>query len=369
MDILILNWKDIKNPDVGGAEIILYELSKRLVADGHTVTWFCRSFPGALPSEVINGIRVIRRGNRYTVYWQAYVYYRSLKKKPDRVLDCVNTICWQAPHYVPVDKHIAYVNQLAREVLFYELPWGISHMAFLLERLEYFTYRRSRFLCYSESVANDLVTFGIPTRHISTFPIGIDTERYVPGEKSPDPLFLFVARLTPMKRPDRCVAAMRTVVSKYPNAKLAIVGYGPMERTLLRMIKRNKLTGNVQLVNRDHLYFDKHPKDQKVKLMQAAWALLLPSVKEGWGLVVTEAGACETPSIVSHVTGLIDSVKNGQTGIVLTQDPSPSELSDAMISIIANDKRRVSLSQNARKRAITYTWDKSYAKFKQLIKK
>ncbi len=363
MNALILNWKDIKNPDVGGAEIILYELSKRLVREGHTVTWFCRSFKGAKPEETIDGIRIIRRGNRFTVYWEAYKYYRSLSVKPDKVLDCVNTICWQTPLYVPKEKRIAYVNQLAKEVFFYELPPILSYIAYVLEPLEYLTYRDTKFLCYSESVKKDITTFGIPETNISTFPIGIDHNRYKPGKKSRDPLFLFVARLTAMKRPDLCVEAMRIVVQKYPTAKLAIVGYGPMEKKLHDMIQTHKLEKNVYVVNKDHLFFDTDPKDQKVKLMQQAWALLLPSVKEGWGMVVTEAAACGTPGIVTKVTGVQDSVLHGKTGVHISSEPSAGELAESMLLLISDGKKLLSLSHAAKKYSDTFEWETSFRIF------
>ena len=60
MNVLILNWKDIKHPEVGGAEIILYELAKRLVKDGHEVNWFCRSFPEGKRFESVDQIKIVR---------------------------------------------------------------------------------------------------------------------------------------------------------------------------------------------------------------------------------------------------------------------------------------------------------------------
>lgn len=363
MDILIFNWKDIRNPDVGGAEIILYELAKRLVKDGHTVTWFCRSFADGKSEEIIDGIHIIRRGNRFTVYWKAYQYYRSLFVKPDKVLDCINTICWQTPLYVPKEKRVAYVNQLAKEVFFYELPPIISHIAYMLEPFEYQSYKDTKFLCYSDSVRKDIITFGIPEKNISTFPIGIDHTRYVPGKKSKDPLFLFVARLTRMKRPDLCVEAMEIVIKKYPKAKLAIVGYGPMERELEHMIRTKGLEKNVFLVNKGALFFDKTSKDKKVKLMQESWALLLPSVKEGWGMVVTEAALCATPTIATDVTGLHDSVIAEKTGIMLSPDPSIKELSDSMLRLVGDNKLRQRLSEEARVCGEQFTWNFSFATF------
>jgi glycosyltransferase involved in cell wall biosynthesis len=368
MDILILNWKDIKNPDVGGAEIILYELAKRLVREGHTVTWFCRMFDGGNVTETYDGINIVRRGNRFSVYWEAYRYYRSLKHKPDKVLDCVNTICWQTPLYVPREKRIAYVNQLAKEVFFYELPPVISHIAYALEPIEYLTYRTTQFLCYAKSVKKDLATFGIPEGNISLFPIGIDHARYNPGKKSPYPLFLFVARLARMKRPDLCIHAMRLVIRRHPDAKLAIVGYGPMERQLAEMIRSYRMTGSVSLVNKDALFFDKTPKDKKVTLMQQAWALLLPSVKEGWGMVISEAAASGTLSIVTRVTGLMDSVTDGRTGIMLSANPTPDELAAAMERVIADTEGRHAMEKQALSAVAALTWEKSYDKVRGYLK-
>jgi len=61
MKILILNWRDIKNPLSGGAEILTHELSKRLVAEGHVVIQFSSRFDGSKEEEVIDGVRIIRK--------------------------------------------------------------------------------------------------------------------------------------------------------------------------------------------------------------------------------------------------------------------------------------------------------------------
>ena len=139
--------------------------------------------------------------------------------------------------------------------------------------------------------------------------------------------------------------AMRVVVKKYPKAKLAIVGYGPMENKLEDMIQKYGLEKNVYLVNKNTLYFDKDPKDAKVKLMQQAWALLLPSVKEGWGMVVTEAAACSTPSIVTSVTGLIDAVEHNKTGIVVDYDISADGFANQILSLISDRAQSTTLGK------------------------
>lgn len=367
MDILILNWMDIKNPLMGGAEIILYEFSRRLIRDGHRVTWFARGFQGAKKQEVIDGIKIIRGGNKYTVYFAAYRYYVSLAIKPDKVVESINTVCWQTPLYVPKQKRIAYVNQLAKEVLLYQLTFPFSFISYLVEPLQYLTYKHTKFLCYSPSVRRDIALFGVPINNIHAFQLGIDHDRYKQGKKSVDPLFIFVARFVKMKRANLCIEAMTHVVQIQPRAKLALVGYGPEEKKMQVEIQKRGLAKNVFIVNKDNLFFEKNMKDMKVRLLQEAWALLLPSVKEGWGMVVTEAAACGTPAIVSNVTGLMDSVVHRKTGLIISPHPTALELSDAMIQIIKNTKVRKQLSDGALAWSKRFNWNNSYPSFLALL--
>lgn len=368
MDILILNWKDVKNPEAGGAEIIAFEFARRLAEKGHRVTFFSRAFDKCLGDEIINGVRVIRRGNKFSVYLKAYFYYKSLKKKPQKVIDMVNTICWQTPLYVEKKRRIVYVNQLAKEVLFYQFVWPLSLIAYFLEKFEYFTYRKSKFICYSKSTKEDLISFGIKEENINIFSLGVDHDRYVKiGNKDKNPLFVFVARLVKMKRADLCIKSMRKIVEKYPKASLYILGNGPDEKRLQELVVKEELKENVKFINKNNFFVDKNVKDLKVKLMQRAWALLLPSVKEGWGMVVTEAAACGTPAIVSNVTGLRDSVISGKTGIILSKNPSGDELSQAMIRLIEDSQLRENLSVQAYQHSQNFSWDKSYGNFSKLV--
>ena len=367
MHILILNWKDIKNPAKGGAEVIAFEFASRLVKKGHKVTFFSRDFPGALKEEDINGVHVVRRGNMLTVYFEAFFYYKSLRIKPDRVIDMVNTICWQTPLYVPKDKRVFYVNQLAQEVFFYELPKPLSWIMYSLEWLEYITYKNTKALCYSKSTKNDLISFGIPEKNISIFPMGLDHSRYKPfGKKNENPLFVFVARLVHMKRADLCIKAIALLKKNYPTIKLAIIGNGPEENNLIDLTRKLHLENNVILVNKNNFFLSKKSHDIKIDYMRKSWALLLPSVKEGWGMVVTEAAACGTPAIVSDVTGLRDSVVANKTGIILSSNPTKESLAEAIEKMMDKNIRE-SYSENAIVWSKNFDWDQSFKKFYQLI--
>lgn len=367
MDILIYNWKDINNPEAGGAEIITFEYARRLVRDGHRVTWFSRGYKNARLEEENEGVRVVLRGGLLSTYIRGWQYYRSLKKKPDIVIDMLNTISWQTPLYIERNKRIAYVNQLAREVLFYELNPFLAGICYFLEKFQFKTYRNTKFICYADSTRTDLVRVGIPRKNIELFSLGLDHTRYYPGEKHPTPLFLCVSRLVKMKRTDIAVRAMSIVVRNHPNARLAVVGYGYQRESLGGLREELGLTDNVFFVDEDILFLAKSHKDQKVKMMQQAWALIFPSVKEGWGMTVTECAACGTPAIVTDVTGLRDSVRKGVTGLMIGAHPAPEELAAAMIRIVENHELREKLSKNAIEWSKNFNWDKSYRQFRDII--
>lgn len=363
MEILIYNWKDKKNPDRGGAEISLFEIATRLVRDGHNVTLFARTFDGALPEEAVGGVQVVRRGGLLTTYWHGYRYYRSLVHKPDVVVDILNTLIWQTPLYVK-GKHFAYVNQLAREVLLCELPPVIAQIAYYLERLQFFFYKKTPFICIAPSVKEDLVSIGIPRESITPIRLGLDHAEFSPGTKAATPTFLCINRLVKMKRTDACIEAMHHVVNTYPNAVLNIIGFGYDKPRLEKMVRDLKLEQNV--------FFKKVPffaigEESRTSLMQSAWALLFPSVKEGWGMTVTEAGACKTPSIVSDVTGLKDAVHANKTGLVLSKHPTPEEISRAMIQLIEDQSLRERLSVGALAWAGEMDWEKTYQEFRAII--
>jgi hypothetical protein len=77
MNILIYNWRDIKNPATGGAEVLTHEIAKRLVLKGHKISLFTAAFAGCKEKETIDGVEIIRSGGRFTVYLKAPQYYKK----------------------------------------------------------------------------------------------------------------------------------------------------------------------------------------------------------------------------------------------------------------------------------------------------
>ena len=75
MNILVVNWQDIRNPNAGGAEVHLHEVFTRIARMGHRVTLYCSSFPGAPREETIDGMHIVREGGRYFFNLRPFMAY------------------------------------------------------------------------------------------------------------------------------------------------------------------------------------------------------------------------------------------------------------------------------------------------------
>jgi glycosyltransferase involved in cell wall biosynthesis len=161
-------------------------------------------------------------------------------------------------------------------------------------------------------------------------------------------LFVAVGRLVEYKRIDlllRLWERVRPVVG----GRLLIVGDGPERESLERVAGPGvEFTGHVS-------------ESRKHELLCSAWLLLHPSALEGWGLVVTEAAARETPAIAFDVPGLRDSVVDGQTGVLARGE---SSFAAAWCALALSAHRRELMGKAARDRAARFRWDRTVRQFR-----
>ena len=355
--VLILNWRDITHPQGGGAEKVTHEIARRWVAWGHRVTLFCASFSGALPEEVIDGVHIVRRGHQRTVHWEAYRYYtKQLRGRCDVIIDEVNTIPFFAPLYArePV---IMYNNQLAREVWRYEAPFPLSAIGYIVEPAYLQVYRRTPIMTISHSTEHDLRRLGLPGPY-TIIPMSIDTEacETLPpiDTKAHVLTLIFVGRVVPSKRVDHIIRALKYLQrDNAVGAQLWIIG--AWDNGYRRMLDRQI----VELGLSDHVTFFGHvDRATKETLMARAHVFIMTSVREGWGLVVTEANALGTPAVVYDVPGLRDSTLNGKTGLVCSRN-TPAEISRAVMLLQQNPALYTRLRAAAWSMARKLNWDET----------
>jgi glycosyltransferase involved in cell wall biosynthesis len=173
-------------------------------------------------------------------------------------------------------------------------------------------------------------------------------------EKETEPLIIFSGRLKKAKRPDHVIHAFRFVKRRIPSAKLWILGEGPFRSEL------EKIAG-------DGIRFFGH-LDNSVRreLIKRGWVLVNPGIREGWGLNVIEANALGVPCVGYCVPGLKDSIKDGQTGLLV--EPSIQTLATAIIEILNNQPLRMMLSENALEYSKTFSWDTAADTFMRNIR-
>lgn len=344
MHILILSWRDTKNPLSGGAEYFLHELAKRLTNKGHKVTLFTSNFPGGKKFEVLNGVQTHRQGDKWTVHLKAYRWYkRQTPKTIDLIIDNFHALPFFTPFYAKVPI-ISLIHEITRKLWFAESSFPINILGFLTEPLFFLPYRKTHFLVASNSTKDDLIKLNHPANNITVFFQGID---FKPLKKLPKktvfPQLLCLSRISHTKRLEHAIEAMKFINNKIPSAKLIIAGTGKSNyiSKLQLKIKKLKLEKHVKLIG--HVT----GKD-KQNILKQSWLILGTSIREGWGLAITEAAAFATPAVTYNIPGFKNSVKNNKTGILVT-DQKPEKLAQAAILLIKNHKLRHRLALNCLK--------------------
>jgi len=282
------------------------------------------------------------------VHKHAFQHYRGrLRDRFDVVIDEINTIPFFTPLWSDVPT-FAMIWQLAREVWWYESPFPINAIGYAIEPVYLRTYRRAPVLTFSESTRTDLVRLGF-RGEIIVVPPGIESFDVPATAKGPDPTFIYVGRIAPSKRVHDIVEAFAMFRHEQRRGRLLLIGTGPT-----RYVQRLDRLAFRLGVSDCFVQCGWLRGDEKRLRMAEADALLMASAREGWGLVVTECNACGTPAVVYDVPGLRDSVRHGETGLVVP--PSPRNLAEGMTQLI-NDRALYARLQSAAKqwsRTFTY---------------
>ena len=321
MRILILNWKDLTHPSAGGAEVLTEQVARELVARGHHVTLFCAAVAGKPEREHVAGVEIVRRGSRIGVYRASRGFWEDEGEgRFDVVVDEINTRPFLTPRWIRGTPIVALIHQLAREIWFYETPFPVAAMGrYVLEPWWLRAYRDVPALTVSASSARSLEQYH-GWRNLTVIPEG-HTPHPVPElPKEAQPTVVFLGRLVAMKRPEDAIAAFRLVRGELPSAQLWVIGDGP----LFPRLRRETVPGAE--------FLGRIGGDELVERLARAHVHVATAVREGWGLNVSEAALCGTPSIGYATPGLVDSVPASGGMLV---EPRPEALARALTDFLA----------------------------------
>lgn len=366
MNILVFSWRDSKHPTAGGAEQVMHEHMKGWVTAGHKVTLFSSRFKGGLPKEMLDGMEVVRKGDQYLgVKLAGFLYWQKSKDKFDLVVDQFHGIPFFTPLYVkkPI---LAVLQEVAREVWFLNefpvpLNWLIGLMGYLLEPLIFIFYRKTPFMVGSESAKKDLVRMGISSSRITVVPHGVIVDLPEPmPEKEKINTIAYLGALTKDKGVEDALKTF-AILNRKGDFQFWVVGRGSPEyqNRLSDLCKKLDIYRKVR-------FWGFVKQKQKFDLLVRSHILINPSVKEGWGLVNIEANAVGTPVVSYRSAGLIDSVKEGISGL-LTKENNPMFLADKVVELLNNRESYLKLTKTAVDWSNQFSWPRSRKKSLTLI--
>lgn len=301
---------------------------------------------------MVDGIQTVRIGREEIFNFIAGIWLRRQKwLAADVVIEHLSKVACGLPLFLNDRPFLAHVPHLFREAIFEEVPWPLGVYVYGMESLIPRVYGNSFVWATSRSTADELAALGIQPKNIKVIADGADTA-FFGGDRrpTPQPTVLYVGRIRKYKGVvDPLLKAWALVVGQRPEARLRIVGRGDYERILMEEIARNGLAQSVEFIG----YVT---EERKAELMRAAWFLVYPSVKEGWGLPVIEAGAAGIPAVASDSPGLRDAVQDGKTGLLVAHGDVPA-LAAAMLRLMNDDALRQRLGTAAREWSGNFDWD------------
>jgi glycosyltransferase involved in cell wall biosynthesis len=366
MKVLWLTWKDRTHPLAGGAEVVNEELAKRLIADGHEVIFIVGGYKGGASEESnAHGFKIVRLGSRISVYWKAYRYYKEhLIGWADLVIDEVNTMPFFAKFYVK-EPHVMLIYMLCRNIWFYQLPQPLSTIGYILEPVYMRLIKNQKVITESLSTKYDLQKVGFNGDNIHIISVGLEnpgpTELPSTSEKADILTILSLGSIRPMKQTLHQIKAFEFAKREIPQLKLNVAGdsSGKYGQKVLKAINQSKYA-------QDITYCGRVSADKKMKLMRESHCIVVTSVKEGWGLIVTEANSQGTPAVVYGVDGLRDSVQNNKTGLV-TEHNSPECLAANIVALLKNTRKYRHMREIAWEWSKAITFDNSYKDFIKVL--
>lgn len=354
-------WRDLDDPEAGGSELHAHRIASLWAAAGIDVTVRTSAVAGKPETSRRDGYRVTRRSGRYAVFadvaWQGL---RSGRRPGEGLVEVWNGMPFFSPlwHRGP---RIVFLHHVHAEMWRMVLPRSLASVGELVEsRLAPPLYRRTRIVTLSESSRREIVgMLGLPEDRVTVAAPGVES-RFSPGSgsapgsgpgsapgRSPTPLVLAVGRLVPVKRFDLLIDALVRVRRHVPQLRAVLVGEG-YERPALEAL-RHRLGADdwIELPGR-------LSDDEVADWYRRAWLVASASQREGWGMTLTEAGACGTPAVASDIAGHRDAVMDGRTGLLAE---GVEGLAGAIRQVLEDADLRARLSKGALERARWFTWD------------
>ena len=384
MKILIVSEMSVPYA-VGGGEVRYGLLARELARRGHEVTWLSMRQRQSPDEERIDGVRYLHRGPRIAnpparpllamLRFMVTAFWHVLTHRYD-VIDCQTyaplPAVWLAS-LLSRQKMVATIHDTSTQPVataadpdqpVADDQWVSPRDRFIVRPIETLLYRLPywRIITVSHAVSAALTTrFGVPPERICVVSNGIDTDAIAAAPPATEQVdLLFVGRVIPHKHVDDFLQAVAALAAGRPPQSVrplraAVVGDGPLlaEMTALAAALRvaispashtTETTAAVEFTGSlpDHAAV--------VGRMKSARVLVLPSTREGFGLVLAEAMACGTPCVAYDVPAVREVLADGEAGL-LVAPRDVAGLTAAIAALLDDTPLRERLITAGRKRS------------------
>ena len=375
MKILMLTW-EYPPRVVGGISRVVYDLSHRLIKDGHEVTVVTYRDNADVPEyENDKGVNVYRVDN-YMIHpnnfidWIMQLNFNMLSKATEIInkeggFDVIHAHDWLVTYAakslknaydIPIVATIHATEAGRNSGIHDETQRYINDTEWML------TYESSEVIVNSNYMKNELQRlFGLPYDKINVIPNGVNMNLFNGIERDynfrrkfamdNEKIILFMGRLVYEKGVQHLIAAMPKILSNYHDAKLIIAGRGGM------MDELRAEASNLGL--NDKIYFTGYLNSKQVqKMYKCADVAVFPSTYEPFGIVALEAMLSENPIVVSDIGGLNEIVQHKENGMK-TYCGNPNSIADAILELLYDHKLCAEITKKAKNKVRNeYNWSK-----------
>jgi colanic acid/amylovoran biosynthesis glycosyltransferase len=209
------------------------------------------------------------------------------------------------------------------------------------------TARGRLFLAVSEALRRRALAEGFPAERTLVHYNGVDLSAFRPGASGPEPgLILHVGRLVEKKGTGLLIRALAKVREARPEARLVVLGEGPLRPRLEAQAAASGLAHAVS-------FLGSRPPADVAAWMARAWLLAAPSVtagdgdSEGLPTVIVEAAAAGLPAIGSDHSGIPEAIVDGETGFVV-EEGAVAPLAGRIAELLGAPERRALMALAAR---------------------
>jgi glycosyltransferase involved in cell wall biosynthesis len=347
----------------GGIERAVYEVSRRVAAEGHDVTVLTFRRGDAAAEEEMDCLHVLRApavdvSDKIGIQLSgsAHVWPQLWKMLRGRDFDVVHThglffhvsLAGAAVARLRGKPLVttAHVGSLA------EIGGVASHLSAVYEQSvgRFILASSRRVICVSNAVAQHVATLGASSERVNVIPNGVDLTHYSPGDETGEmraPRIVFVGRLIGNKGPQHLVEALPAIAKQVPHVECWIVGDGPMRSQLQARVQEMRLEANVTFLGE---------RDDVADLLRQCDLFVRPSLSEGMPLAVLEAMASGLPVVVTPVGGTPEVIQDGENGY-LVEPGDGAALAAKVNELLTRPEQRSAMAAEARRTAATYSWD------------